>query len=121
MALLTNSISLIMWPLIGGNLFAGVYNVCRTSIIKDAWERRKKEGSFIYPHVHGWVYGLHDGLVRGASHLSRFPLFARSPPVLPPLTRTSLSTGSTDLNVTIRGPEEVPLLVQKPVNPANCV
>jgi carbonic anhydrase len=44
---------------------SGVYNVCRTSIIKDAWERRKNAN--IFPQVHGWVYGIHDGYVRGTS------------------------------------------------------
>ncbi len=44
-------------------VWLGVYNVCRTSIIKDAWERRKSAN--VFPHVHGWVYGLHDGFVRG--------------------------------------------------------
>lgn len=37
--------------------------MCRTSIIKDAWERRKSAN--VFPHVHGWVYGIHDGFVRG--------------------------------------------------------
>jgi carbonic anhydrase len=71
------------------HVIEGVYNVCRTSIIKDAWERRKKDG-FVFPHVHGWVYGIHDGIVR-------------------------------DLNVSVRGPEDVPLLVRKPVEPSRCV
>jgi hypothetical protein len=39
--------------------------VCRTSIIKDAWEKRK--GGLVFPHVHGWVYGVHDGFVRGTA------------------------------------------------------
>ncbi len=35
-----------------------VSNVCQTSIVLDAWERGQPLT------VHGWVYGLHDGLVR---------------------------------------------------------
>jgi carbonic anhydrase len=32
-------------------------NVCRTTIVADAWERGQEVV------VHGWVYGLHDGLL----------------------------------------------------------
>ena len=35
-----------------------VANVCQTTIVRDAWERGQALA------VHGWVYGLHDGLVR---------------------------------------------------------
>ena len=35
-----------------------VDNVCKTSIIRDAWER----GQGVT--VHGWIYGLRDGLLR---------------------------------------------------------
>ncbi len=35
-----------------------VANVCQTTIVRDAWERGQ------YLAVHGWVYGLKDGLVR---------------------------------------------------------
>ncbi len=70
------------------HVIEGVYNVCRTSIIRNAWERRK--GSLVFPHIHGWVYSLKDGRVK-------------------------------DLNVTIRGPDQVPLLVQRPVDPAKCI
>jgi carbonic anhydrase len=69
------------------HVIEGVYNVCRTSIIKDAWEKRKN--GLIYPHVHGWVYSVKDGYIR-------------------------------DLNVSVHGPEDVPLLVKKPVDPKNC-
>jgi carbonic anhydrase len=40
------------------NVIEQVRNVCRTSVIRDAWSR----GQIVA--VHGWVYGLHDGLVR---------------------------------------------------------
>ncbi|MBU6270663.1 MAG: carbonate dehydratase [Betaproteobacteria bacterium] len=33
-------------------------NVCRTTIVRDAWQRGQSVA------VHGWVYGLHDGLLR---------------------------------------------------------
>jgi carbonic anhydrase len=35
-----------------------VANVCRTSIVGDAWAR----GQALT--VHGWIYGIHDGLLR---------------------------------------------------------
>ena len=31
--------------------------LCKTSIIQNAWKKRKG------PHIHGWVYGLEDGLI----------------------------------------------------------
>jgi carbonic anhydrase len=34
-----------------------VANVCQTTIVRDAWERGQPLA------VHGWVYGLDDGLV----------------------------------------------------------
>ena len=40
------------------NVIEQVANVCQTSILRDAWER----GQSI--NVHGWIYGLHDGLLR---------------------------------------------------------
>ena len=40
------------------NVVEQVANVCRTTIVQDAWERRQKLA------VHGWVYGLDDGLLR---------------------------------------------------------
>ena len=35
-----------------------VANVCQTSIVLDAWERGQDLS------VHGWIYGLRDGLIR---------------------------------------------------------
>ncbi|MGZ5598531.1 MAG: carbonic anhydrase, partial [Usitatibacter sp.] len=35
-----------------------VANVCQTTIVNDAWDRGQELA------VHGWVYGLKDGLVR---------------------------------------------------------
>jgi carbonic anhydrase len=64
------------------NVTEQVVNVCQTTIVQDAWERGQPLA------VHGWVYGLKDGLLRdldmtvGAAHelaprlarrLSRYP------------------------------------------------
>jgi carbonic anhydrase len=35
-----------------------VANVCHTSIARDAWERGQPLA------VHGWVYGIEDGLLK---------------------------------------------------------
>jgi carbonic anhydrase len=40
------------------NVFEQVMNVCQTTIVQDAWERGQDVA------VHGFVYGLHDGLLR---------------------------------------------------------
>jgi carbonic anhydrase len=40
------------------NVIEQVANVCQTTIVRDAWERGQSLS------VHGWVYGLRDGLVR---------------------------------------------------------
>jgi carbonic anhydrase len=40
------------------NVIEQVMNVCRTTIIRDAWER----GQLLT--VHGWIYGIQDGLLR---------------------------------------------------------
>lgn len=40
------------------NVIEQVANVCQTTIVQDAWER--KQGLT----VHGWIYGLDDGLIR---------------------------------------------------------
>lgn len=39
------------------NVIEQVANVCQTTIVRDAWERGQKLT------VHGWVYGLKDGLL----------------------------------------------------------
>jgi carbonic anhydrase len=36
-----------------------VLNVCRTTIVQAAWERGQELS------VHGWIYGIEDGLLRG--------------------------------------------------------
>jgi carbonic anhydrase len=40
------------------NVIEQVANVCQTTIARDAWERGQELA------VHGWIYGLNDGLVR---------------------------------------------------------
>jgi len=35
-----------------------LFNVCQTTIARDAWERGQELV------VHGWIYGLQDGLLR---------------------------------------------------------
>ncbi len=40
------------------NVIEQVANVCQTTIVRDAWER----GQTLT--VHGWIYGLRDGLLR---------------------------------------------------------
>jgi carbonic anhydrase len=40
------------------NVIEQVANVCQTSIARDAWERGQELA------VHGWIYGLKDGLLR---------------------------------------------------------
>jgi carbonic anhydrase len=40
------------------NVIEQVANVCQTTIVRDAWARGQPVA------VHGWIYGLHDGLLR---------------------------------------------------------
>jgi carbonic anhydrase len=40
------------------NVIEQVRHVCRTPVVRDAWAR----GQSLY--VHGWIYGIHDGLLR---------------------------------------------------------
>jgi len=40
------------------NVIEQVANVCQTTIVRDAWERGQPLT------VHGWIYGLRDGLLR---------------------------------------------------------
>jgi carbonic anhydrase len=40
------------------NAIEQVINVCRTTIVNDAWARGQELT------VHGWAYGVHDGKVR---------------------------------------------------------
>jgi carbonic anhydrase len=40
------------------NVEAQVANLCRTTIVQDAWHRGQSLS------VHGWVYGVHDGIIK---------------------------------------------------------
>jgi carbonic anhydrase len=40
------------------NVIEQVVNVCRSTVVQDAWSRGQPLD------VHGWIYGLHDGLIR---------------------------------------------------------
>jgi carbonic anhydrase len=40
------------------NVIEQAVNVCETTVIRDAWARGQEV------RVHGWIYGLKDGLVR---------------------------------------------------------
>ncbi|MEO7761861.1 MAG: carbonate dehydratase, partial [Casimicrobiaceae bacterium] len=40
------------------NVLSQLANVCRTRVVRDAWTRGQKLT------IHGWIYGLHDGLLR---------------------------------------------------------
>jgi carbonic anhydrase len=40
------------------NVIEQVVNVCQTTIVKDAWENGQELA------IHGWIYGLQDGLLR---------------------------------------------------------
>jgi carbonic anhydrase len=42
------------------NVIEQVRNLAKTTIVQKAWSERKL-------HLHGWVYGLHDGLVKDLS------------------------------------------------------
>ena len=40
------------------NVQEQVYNLAKTSIIQRAWQQENR------PDLHGWVYGLKDGLIK---------------------------------------------------------
>lgn len=40
------------------NVLEQAHNVCRTTIVQDAWKRGQALA------IHAWIYGLSDGLVR---------------------------------------------------------
>ena len=46
------------------NVQEQVFNLSKTSIIQKAWKYDKR------PHLHGWVYGLKDGILRSVSELA---------------------------------------------------
>ena len=40
------------------NVIEQVFHVAETSIVQEAWKKRNA------PHLHGWVYDLHDGIIK---------------------------------------------------------
>jgi carbonic anhydrase len=40
------------------NVQEQIFNLAKTSIIQRAWKQEQR------PHLHGWVYGLNDGLIK---------------------------------------------------------
>lgn len=40
------------------NVTEQVFNLAKTSIIQNAWKTEQR------PHLHGWVYSLHDGIIK---------------------------------------------------------
>ena len=40
------------------NVIEQVSNVCKTTVVRDAWERGQALS------IHGWIYGMRDGLLR---------------------------------------------------------
>src|SRR5262249_47983660 len=59
------------------NVIEQVVNVCQTTIVQEAWHR----GQMLY--VHGWTYGLQDGLLRDlkltiASDVEIVPAYQRA-------------------------------------------
>lgn len=39
------------------NVIEQVHHVCQTTIVQGAWKRGQEL------HVHGWIYGIHDGII----------------------------------------------------------
>ncbi|MFM9021678.1 MAG: carbonic anhydrase [Sediminibacterium sp.] len=46
------------------NVIEQVHHLAKTSIIQRAWKRNG------YPHIHGWVYSLNDGLIKPVFELN---------------------------------------------------
>jgi carbonic anhydrase len=49
------------------NVIEQVSNVCRSSILEDAWSRGQQVT------VHGWIYDIHDGLLRDLDTMASSP------------------------------------------------
>lgn len=54
------------------NVLTQVRNVCESTILRDAWSR----GAAL--SVHGWIYSLHDGILREISPVQSGPEFQKS-------------------------------------------
>lgn len=48
------------------NIKEQVMNLAKTSIVQNAWKKRNA------PHLHGWVYDLHDGIINPISEIAPF-------------------------------------------------
>jgi carbonic anhydrase len=46
------------------NVREQVMNLAKTSIVQSAWKHHQR------PHLHGWVYGLQDGIIKPVSDIS---------------------------------------------------
>jgi carbonic anhydrase len=46
------------------NVQEQIFNLAKTSIIQRAWKEEKR------PHLHGWVYGLKDGIIKPVYDMS---------------------------------------------------
>lgn len=51
------------------NVLTQVRNVCESTILKDAWAKGRELS------VHGWIYSLHDGILRELSPVQNGPEF----------------------------------------------
>lgn len=49
------------------NVIEQVVNVCGTTVVKDAWSRRQSLA------IHGWAYGVHNGLLKDLQITSEGP------------------------------------------------
>ena len=54
------------------NVLEQAANVCETTVVRDAWTRGQPLT------VHGWIYGLHDGLLRDLGFAADDPAKAQS-------------------------------------------
>ncbi len=66
------------------NVTEQVVNTCQTTVVQDAWDRGQQLT------VHGWVYGLHDGLLRDLG------MSVSGPEELAPRVATRLKTYDSD-------------------------
>ena len=62
------------------NVLEQALNVCETTVVRDAWQR----GQSVV--VHGWVYGLHDGL------LADLAMTVSGPPDVHPAYQSALAS-----------------------------
>lgn len=46
------------------NVTEQVFNLAKTTIIQRAWKNEQR------PHLHGWVYGLKDGIIKAVTEMS---------------------------------------------------